>query len=1260
MSKIKINDFIQISPGFKAAVNLKKDQNDLQKVAGFIPTSVAQDIILDFAKKLHPNTDLRSRIVMGTYGTGKSHLALVLLNFFTKKLNTGAFKSVINKLSPDIKQVLTQYRKQVPKKFLIVNLYGDEGDMSDSLMMGLKKSLIEEGLEQLLPSSAFDAAIDRIKDIEVNFPDHFIILKTQIEKNRMTLDELKTRLNNYEKKAFDIFRKIHPTFSAGGKFSYSSMLSPIEFYNSVAEELISKHKYSGIAVFWDEFGHKMGEIVKDPTGKEGLLLQEFAECCNASSDKQIHLYLFCHRSLKEYHDISLNTLGSSFLQLEEDLRKIEGRFKPFIMKSTDVETFQLIDGVIVSDESSKEWKQITKVCDRYFEDLLDETVSLNYFSGFSPGELKDTVILGTYPLHPMAVYSLPAISEKVAQNNRTLFTCLCEDEPGSFKRFFEKAAFNPSKPFPPMYTIDNLWDYFSNDVKQQSRTSSIYRDFEFLRARLPSKDQLGLRLLKAVSVFKVTNPARIKVNEETLAYSLNIPDKKRKYFAKELARHSDLKNENHILMKLNADGSYRPAVSSATENIIDKIKKIITETPEKLVQSPVQYLKSLWPKLNVNESFEATSYSDSFGVLRELMIEPISISQLQEDLHLLTKDIGDGLYLDGILLVVLCSNSADIKIAQEIATNTLSEKEYRQIVLAIPKEPVLIFHILREHQALNFLKINEAALYGEGGELNEEWNIYDEDRTTQLMDIVSDLFSPEKQMLEYYWQGQFRKVINTRQIKKLTSDLMNTVFPNCPFIGEPKLASDDFGGNWGYRKDCRDLTLKLTNKDAAEKMWTETASSPKHIITQIFKSNGILSKNQAGEFTIDIPDKKAYKGAHKTWKTIEGFIDKSKRAPIPMINIVKALRKPPFGIKCRAMPLFFASVAHSELSLGNISFEYQRSAHKIEKITAIEHTTIENVFTSPDKYKLVYVDVSSNQNALINALIKLYKVDILSSDPALERVKKVGDKIGNWWITLNNHAQITSKISDEAKLLKKHIFKPLSELEPDYQQILLKDSFDFVFDTDEEVKQKAVENLISPIKDEYEKLLDNLKVSIIQQYEEVFKSPDSAEQALKKWFDNLPKAKREYVFNAEPGILMNKCRENSKVDEKALLEIAEDFTGLDISSWSDDLVVKFGAKLDSAIKIIDSFKINDSKTQSSNETDQPSLEESQGVLTVNIDGVQKNRIFDIEGQISPNGVVLENMLNSTIDQLGKGLSENEKMTILYRLISNHVFGENLT
>ena len=110
-----LNDFIHISPGFKAAVNLRKERDNLVKVSGFIPTEVAREIILDFAKKLHPATpDLRSRIVMGTYGTGKSHLALVLLNFFLRSISTSELQTVIEKLDLDTKSVLLQHRKQIP------------------------------------------------------------------------------------------------------------------------------------------------------------------------------------------------------------------------------------------------------------------------------------------------------------------------------------------------------------------------------------------------------------------------------------------------------------------------------------------------------------------------------------------------------------------------------------------------------------------------------------------------------------------------------------------------------------------------------------------------------------------------------------------------------------------------------------------------------------------------------------------------------------------------------------------------------------------------------------------------------------------------------------------------------------------------------------------------------------------------------------------------------------------------------------------
>ncbi|MGM0597752.1 MAG: hypothetical protein ACQES9_12020 [Myxococcota bacterium] len=1123
-------------------------------------------------------------------------------------------------------------------------------------MMGLREALKKEGLDYLLPPSAFDAALKRIDEIEESYADNFSIFKEKVEDNGLSVNELKTRLKNYQKMAFDLFRAIHPSFSAGGRFEYTTMLTPTDFYTSVVKELTEKHGFGGISVFWDEFGHKMGEIVKDPAGKEGLILQSFAECCNDSQDNQLHFYLFCHRSLKEYHDISIRALGENNNQLQEDLRKIEGRFKPYTMKSTDVETFQLIDAVIVAEEDSGGWNKLTDNFNEYFEKLVKKTAHLRFFTGFTSDELKSTVVLGTYPLHPMAVYSLPAISEKVAQNNRTLFTCLCEDEPGSFKRFIDKAICRFEDKIPPMFTIDNLWDYFSSDVKQHEHTYSIYRDFELLRTRLSDDDILGHRILKAVSVFRVTNPTRVRVTEETLFYSLNIPEDELHLFKKELERHSDLKNENHILMKLQADGSYRPAVSNATESLMEKVRKLLNDSPEKLGQSPVQYLKALWKQFGFNESYEATSYGDEFGIVRKLEVELISITQLKESLHILTKNLGAGSFTDGLLLIVFCNSSSEIEEARQIATSQLSHAQYHQVVIAIPKEPVQLFASLKEHQALTYLKKNEASLYAEGGELYEEWCVYDNDRSTQLKDMIEQLIAPEKQMLDYFWCGQQQNVINTRQIKKLASTVMKKVFPDCPMIGEPKLTLDDFGGNWGYRKDCRDITKKLTQKDAAIRLWEETAAAPNHIITQLLKTNNILRKNQAGDCVLEMPDPETHNGASKTWQCIENYINKARQAPLKMELMVRKLRKPPYGLKCRAMPVFFAAVAHKELAYGNISFELQRTETQIEKITVIESDTLENVFKSPERYRLVYVNVSSNQNALINALSKLYEVELLPSDPSLERVKKVGLKIGDWWRSLPKHAQLTEEISDQASLLKDYVFKPLAALEPDTQQILLKDIFEYVFDDAKKITPKQVEAGIRPFKEEFENLLENLKNRIFVSYGSVFGQTKAPEIKLSDWFSSLSKDKQNYTYNGEPAILINTCRDSDEIKPDTLITIARKLSGLQIESWGDEMVLIFQGKLESAKNYVDTFTIPPPPNPAPDPDPGPKPEPGQARLSVFSHGENNERLFDVTDEISSNGKVLENMLNSTIDQLGKAMSEEEKTTILCRIIEKHIFG----
>ncbi|MBF0204011.1 MAG: hypothetical protein HQK67_06770 [Desulfamplus sp.] len=449
--------------------------------------------------------------------------------------------------------------------------------------------------------------------------------------------------------------------------------------------------------------------------------------------------------------------------------------------------------------------------------------------------------------------------------------------------------------------------------------------------------------------------------------------------------------------------------------------------------------------------------------------------------------------------------------------------------------------------------------------------------------------------------------------------------------------------------------------------------SPSTCNSLLLKNNGILRKNQTGEIEISQPDEKTYIGANKVWGVITDFLKKARQKPMEIKNLVNQLRKPPYGLKCRVMPVLFAAAAHRELAMGNISFEFQRTLNQVQKITIIESDSLEKIFSTPEKYKIAYIDVSSNQIAVISGLAKVYDVFLLPSDPALERVKKVGTAIGAWWRSQPKHAQITSSVSEHAYVVRDYIFKPLAELEPDTAQILLKDAFEYVFDAGKNVKASDVEKLIYGIKREFEelslklgqKIIDECRKVFLKEYDPYSVAETSDEENTKKifkavseWFNNLSEEKRSFVHHGDPGILAAHCRDNPLIDEKAFLKLAEKLTGLQISSWSDEMIIKFSAKLDAAKEYIETFEppsIPVTPPPIITDPVQPPPLPNQAWITHTIQGEQKKRIIEIMEELSPNGQALENMLNATVDQIGRSLDEKEKTAIIYRFMKKHFF-----
>ena len=121
------------------------------------------------------------------------------------------------------------------------------------------------------------------------------------------------------------------------------------------------------------------------------------------------------------------------------------------------------------------------------------------------------------------------------------------------------------------------------------------------------------------------------------------------------------------------------------------------------------------------------------------------------------------------------------------------------------------------------------------------------------------------------------------------------------------------------------------------------------------------------------------------------------------------------------------------------------------------------------------------------------------------------------------------------------------------------------------------------------------------------------------------------------------------------IRLAEKLTGLPVTSWADEMVVKFSAKLDSAKKYIEGFEPPPMPEAKSEPGPEPIRPNHVGLTIAFPGGESERRVFEVVEELSPNGQALANMLDTTVEQIGRSLDEKEKTIILYRFLKKHIF-----
>ena len=456
MAKINsLRDIIQFNSNFKTAINLYLSLNKAEKVLGYIPTKSSVSFLGEYLKAVLENKE-QATLLVGPYGKGKSHLLLVLLAVLSMK-KTPESESAINELIDNVSKTdevgerVSEYIGQVwdKKRFLPVLITDTTGDLNQAFLYGLNDALKRDGLLDLAPETYYSIALDRIDDWEQNYFETYKMFERELTQNGMSIAELKTDLKQYSQKTLILFKEIYPKVTAGSEFNPMALADALPLYKSVSEKLVDEYGYSGIYIVFDEFSKFIEGQNNIAAGTNMHLLQSMCELATDSKNAQVFITMVAHKSIKEYGKYLSRDLINLFTG-------IEGRIIEKYFVTSSKNNYELIKNAIVKDDS-----KLLNIphYEKYLgKEKFKEFYSLPAFrSGFDETEFKNVIFNGCYPLNPIAAYLLLNISEKVAQNERTLFTFISNDEPHSMARFVSEHTLDKE------WSIgaDLIYEYFS-------------------------------------------------------------------------------------------------------------------------------------------------------------------------------------------------------------------------------------------------------------------------------------------------------------------------------------------------------------------------------------------------------------------------------------------------------------------------------------------------------------------------------------------------------------------------------------------------------------------------------------------------------------------------------------------------------------------------------------------------------------------------------------------------------------------------------
>ena len=1197
-----MRDMISVASGFQYSVNIGYDLGNDSKLQNFIPTKSALNLLEDILLSVNPASSDRARVLIGAYGKGKSHIVLTILSILMKR-ELALFEKMLPRIqeNPRLFQLVQNYYES-ENKILPVVITGSNTSLTQAFLLSLQRTLSEHELLSAMPETNYKAAISVIKRWENEFPDVFSRFSNEID---TPVEVFIERLENYDVNAYEVFERIYPTLTAGSVFNPFLGFDVVELYESVAKSLKSKG-FSGIYVVYDEFSKFLEANITDASVSDTKMLQDFAEKCCRSGDLQLHLMLISHKEISNYIDKLPK-------EKTDGWRGVSERFKHVHMNNNFTQTYEIISSVIQHKEPL--WEEFCDAHSRDFEALFSRYQKHQMFTD-AQSEIE-TAIIGCFPLHPVSTFILPRLSERVAQNERTLFTFLSASGTATLSDFLDCYENDFT-----LVTPDRVYDYFEPLFRKEVYAGDIHSMFVLTSSilnKIPD-GTLSSKIIKTISLIYILEQfERLSPTKEQIIGIFSGT-----YDVGEIEQAISDLIEKEFVVYIKRSNDYLRLKQTSGVDIQQKIHDLMEQQAGKVTA------KDVLNSSNFDNYMYPSRYNDEHEMTRFFAFLFVSGDEIKEDTNWSIKS--EDVNADGVIYGVIPQSEDQLRHLSRIIKK--SSVGCDQCIFVTPKHYKDVDSVIREFSAVAQLRdqaVDDPILF-------DEYEVVFEDLQEIIKNYIGDYTHPERYQSIYLHNGQELKIYRKSGLTEAMSKICDTVFSMTPVINNESVNKNEITS---VALNSRNKIISaLLRSELEANLGLSGTGQEVSIMRSTLLRTGVWCEDGGIPY---INLRPADPAMRNMLETIEEFVLEARQSGrVSFAALYERMTSPQYhiGLRLGLIPIYVAAVLHNYRQQTVISDRFgtvQTSADVLVQINS-----------DPGGFSLEYLDWNPEKEEYISRLAVAFDDYVIDAEKTGNSYDYVANAMHRWYMALPKYSKECSKRPSGDKLIRRQLeMMKLLRMNTSSSDLLFK-KLPEAFDYHEEYTDAATD--IIETKAVFDGLLNELKQFLISETKDAFLPENDKKSrqkvslmgAVKEWCDNLDPKSYEQLFSDGTDRFLQHLRNATNDEDLFITRLAKLTTGLRLEDWDSKTAKQHFDTLARYMKTAKDFH-SSVVAETINDTS------SYQVTFADEEGASTTRRFD-KVEVSARGKLLFNQIIASLEAMGHSISEQEKRQILMEVL----------